>query len=424
MSWLFNGWLQENWPTAFELPELWPRLYDYPEPPEPGRTIIVPAPKDFHHINSEWTLAHLLAQLDLYMKLARTSSTGLYGHAQFLTHVDWGGFKRMTVHCSHEDDNALGASYEFHDRIGWPSHGAVMMIKAGKIGPREKQDELNWIPCHSMYFVRHKKLPWHCRGSAGVPYEFVIVWGVRDGSEPRMPCRFFVTFSPKTFKPSPTAILEHRRQWVDLPRPKHNGDRRPLGYRTLHTVWSNFEDLLDDPRNPDRGPLYMITGWILNMHAQRGFSPLIAISDRTMRISFSVPLEQCPYFFKDRGLTIVTKKGRRAPIMHWVKAHEKHRLIKGEERTIATRMHIRGERQFNWHGYQVSILIPGLHSNLVVPDELAVIQMDKDDPEAKDMWSLSKGVERLRTADHGLIPVKLAIARASVALPVSATSGK
>lgn len=74
-----------------------------------------------------------------------------------------------------------------------------------------------------------------------------------------------------------------------------------------------------------------------------------------LRATFGVDVTRTPYFFKDRDVT-VGDTGARKRIFHVVKPH-KRALAGGRE--IFVKMHFRGERQFHWNGYLISITVPG-----------------------------------------------------------------
>jgi len=68
-----------------------------------------------------------------------------------------------------------------------------------------------------------------------------------------------------------------------------------------------------------------------------------------------IPITNARDFFADRD---VTDGERRAAILHLRRPHERH-LADG--RVIQVGAHLAGQRQFAWHGYDVSVGAPGLH---------------------------------------------------------------
>jgi hypothetical protein len=87
---------------------------------------------------------------------------------------------------------------------------------------------------------------------------------------------------------------------------------------------------------------------------------------------FGVDIVRTPYFFKDRDVT-VGPTGYRKKIFHIVRPHRRESRT-GRESFV--RLHFRGERSFNWNGYQVGITVPGKHhANLA---DFNVGMWDKD----------------------------------------------
>ena len=71
---------------------------------------------------------------------------------------------------------------------------------------------------------------------------------------------------------------------------------------------------------------------------------------------FSVDLLRTPYFFQERDKVKVN--GRTKKIFHIVRTHQ--RRFKNGKSTFV-RSHFRGVRRFMWHGYKVTITMPGFH---------------------------------------------------------------
>jgi hypothetical protein len=85
---------------------------------------------------------------------------------------------------------------------------------------------------------------------------------------------------------------------------------------------------------------------------------------------FSVDIKRTPYFFKDRGVTQLTKTGQRKRIFHIVRPH-----IRADGAAVP--MHFRGERTFDWNGFTVSITVPGLHHVPTPEFDLGAVMYDK-----------------------------------------------
>lgn len=82
----------------------------------------------------------------------------------------------------------------------------------------------------------------------------------------------------------------------------------------------------------------------------------VSVSNGRVRGAFRIDLLRTPYFFRDRDLT-VTQNGHRRKIFHIVRTHSRN--VNGKERFVKS--HFRGERRFQWNGFNVLITMPGLH---------------------------------------------------------------
>jgi hypothetical protein len=99
-------------------------------------------------------------------------------------------------------------------------------------------------------------------------------------------------------------------------------------------------------------------------HAANG---MIRVEVRKGKIvaTFSVDVLRMPQFFDDRDAVQSARPGgRRARIFHIVRAHPRT-LRNGK--TIQIKAHFAGLREFVWHGYHVSITVPG-RDHAALPD--------------------------------------------------------
>jgi hypothetical protein len=94
---------------------------------------------------------------------------------------------------------------------------------------------------------------------------------------------------------------------------------------------------------------------VVNMsESASGGAAQVRVKKGKVAAMFNIEIERTPYFFKDRERR-VNVNGNRKKIFHVVRAH--HR------RGAPVRISTRGEREFMWRGYEVTITVPGLHHN-------------------------------------------------------------
>jgi hypothetical protein len=94
------------------------------------------------------------------------------------------------------------------------------------------------------------------------------------------------------------------------------------------------------------------------IHTATAISGLqVTITKGKTTARFGIPIQNAKEFFADREPDL-TETGRRRSIMHLRFPH--HRYLK-DGRIIRVGEHLRGERSFLWHGYNISVGAPGIH---------------------------------------------------------------
>lgn len=94
--------------------------------------------------------------------------------------------------------------------------------------------------------------------------------------------------------------------------------------------------------------------WTFNTLLQAQAGLRVTVERGPMVAAFHIDMLRTPYFFADRD---AGELGRRKKIFHIVRTHARSRRGK----TTWVKSHFRGERQFKWNGYRVTISMPGLH---------------------------------------------------------------
>lgn len=100
---------------------------------------------------------------------------------------------------------------------------------------------------------------------------------------------------------------------------------------------------------------------------------------------FNVAMSRTAYFFRDREKT-VTENGSTKRIFHATRAHFRNYA---DGRIVPVRMHFKGEREFNWNGYNVIITVSGLHHVDINNFSAAAINMDQKN-DIEGMIGMSK----------------------------------
>lgn len=116
--------------------------------------------------------------------------------------------------------------------------------------------------------------------------------------------------------------------------------------------------------------------------ARYSMTRVTATKDGTAAV-FGVNVRRTSYFFQDRDIT-VDENGERKRIFHFVRPHVRHN---GAE----VKAHFRGQRKFNWAGYEIEITVPGL-------DHLDIGDIDVG---AEDSYWQEEGVKYVDMATLG-----------------------
>lgn len=129
-------------------------------------------------------------------------------------------------------------------------------------------------------------------------------------------------------------------------------------------------------------------------HAQYSMVRVAATKDN-MTAVFSVNVKRTGYFFQDRDYRL-NEEGTRKRIFHIVRPHTR---ADGTD----VKMHFRGEREFSWAGYQISITVPGYdHLNT---NEFSAGTLDEywqlDDEQYLGMPELGERMAKTIKTHHG-----------------------
>lgn len=140
-----------------------------------------------------------------------------------------------------------------------------------------------------------------------------------------------------------------------------NGRMLPIREILVRRGWQYSRDLdtlktVMTKKRTKAEEIQFIAAFIVNAYHDAISDVRIRCARGGLVATFSVDLLRIPYFFRDRDIEI-TVGGRRKKIFHIVRTHE--RIYAGKSGFVRT--HFRGARKFDWHGYNITISMPGLH---------------------------------------------------------------
>ncbi|MET0742705.1 MAG: hypothetical protein ABWY78_04985 [Microvirga sp.] len=223
------------------------------------------------------------------------------------------------------------------------------------IAPDEKYDSKKSIPPRFLYYQKINKIPGasieHVEG--GSNYLVVAHFDRRDDKRWRRayPFSIFVNIDDQC----QLRVLRESRTLTN--RIRHR--KRVPGYANVsvvaqgHCMDFDREWTRQAKRRGEDIHTYVAGLFCMIAEAQeRGGMVRVAATREHCTAVFTVDVEHTPRFFRDRQAHF-NEAGNKKRIFHIVRAHMRN----GK----ATKLHFRGERDFEWNGYHVHITVPGRH---------------------------------------------------------------
>jgi hypothetical protein len=245
-------------------------------------------------------------------------------------------------------------------RTATVSRGESIKLKSGET----VQTSIIWIP-KFLYFTKYKKPPAEVQKvSDGDVYQLTVYWDRTDhhskGFDKRhkggIPQDYAVCVD-KSGKVRILRMLIHEK--VNI-RTRHGIDRGKM-FSIPNTHWGIPTDYLnwavgrkESPENYLRR--CFIEAALMYETASLGSMIRIEATKGGLTAAFAVEIKRTAYFFKDRDVGNVTATGRKKPIFHIVRPHMRH--TKHGDKPV--KMQFRGDKEFEWAGYQIKITVPGI----------------------------------------------------------------
>jgi hypothetical protein len=238
-----------------------------------------------------------------------------------------------------------------------PTFGAVAFAVGEEWADEERKQKS--ISPRFLYFSKYKasKRPGTIEQySKGSVYVLTVYWddGKKKGG---YPAEYAVGVDPD----GTVHVLRTLNSSVE--RPKSRGKNGQKGKAAAIPVrrWGidpYWNDCVARPTEMGETPEQFMKNlfcWVADLFERANASMTrVAVKKDGMKAIFSVGIERTPYFFRDRDRD---DNGQRKKIFHIVRAHR--REVGGKQQAVRT--HFRGEREFDWNGYQVEITVPGWH---------------------------------------------------------------
>lgn len=242
-------------------------------------------------------------------------------------------------------------------------YGANPVAEKFELGESEKEKLKKtgkWITVPKfMYFNKYSKPPPEVQPMSGGDVYCMSVWWDRphDPSYKRKAggqteYAVFISADGEEIQ----ILRMCKTKYIDVLAKKHKKDN--FYFKIPQRCWQipkTFKDWADDFHEDVQIHLADIFVEAMHRYEQSQYSMIrIAAKKDDMTAVFSVNVKRMAYFFKDRDY-VLTENGTRKPVFHMVRAHERE-TVTGKH---AVKFHFRGEREFTWAGYQISITVPG-----------------------------------------------------------------
>lgn len=216
-----------------------------------------------------------------------------------------------------------------------------------------------WVP-KFLYFKKYKRPPPEIQAMSGGDVYTMTVWWDRPFDKKikyGVPQEFgiFVSADGKEV----IALRCCDTKYVPI-RSKVNGSSQRRGevFHIPKRAWHIPGDFEQWAHANGEDPQHFLTELFKRtvMHtetAQYSMTRVTATNKDGVAAVFSVNIHRTAYFFQDRDIEL-TVDGKRKRIFHFVRPHTRHD-------GSVVKAHFRGEREFNWAGYQIIITVPGYH---------------------------------------------------------------
>lgn len=248
-------------------------------------------------------------------------------------------------------------------------YGANPATEAEELEETEKRKKTThqwmWIP-KFMYFTKYREPPPELQPmSGGDIYKMSIWWDRPHDPNPKHanrkggPQEYGVFVSRDGNHLQILRTIETKMVQIERKKKKHNAHGNVHFYTTIpQRAWripNDYQEWAESRGANVQTFLQKIFVDAVSVYEHSNFS-MIRIEARKddMVAVFSVNVRRMAYFFKDRDY-VLTANGGRKSVFHMVRAHDRHT----KHGVVHVKFHFRGEHEFTWAGYQISVTVPG-----------------------------------------------------------------
>jgi len=258
-----------------------------------------------------------------------------------------------------EDEAWVNTNYYEFCKLGLPSilfiglSGSDQLMYACKLPKKKFRHMVEWLSNdEELYEV-----------GSGFPEDNPPRW-LRKANHMMIWVHFFYAINRKT---GVSRVLKYRfERNVIIPTNKNN---YPNSYHKVELLHPNH-DIKEGEKRFEDGTL----AGMMNLWAQRDSHWQVEAVRGDHKITTCIAQNEAKDYFKDR---YVMDGMKRKAIFHWVKAH--YRKTQTGKTTVKT--HFRGEKEFSWGEYDMSIRLPGMDSYMLSTLDIEPVVLDFDESE-------------------------------------------
>jgi hypothetical protein len=280
--------------------------------------------------------------------------------------------------------------------FGCVTYGIYSKVEEAEMAARFEGKDKNkrmWVP-KFLYFVKYRHPPANVQPTTGGDVYKMTVWWDKPQDEKMAKKHSGV---PEDYAVYVSAdgndvhvLPMHETEYLPIRRKKPaHGYRRGVTYHIPHRTWTIPRHYVNWAKHHGQDANTFLTSLFLDAaHSveMAEYSVVrVAVHNKDLTAAFGVDVKKLPYFFQDRDIVLTDSGTARKRAFHLVRPH----VRKGG---AAVKMHFRGEKDFTWAGYSVSITIPARDHFMLTEFDVGVDSMNEVPKKDRKLYMTEKKV--------------------------------
>jgi hypothetical protein len=280
--------------------------------------------------------------------------------------------------------------------FGCVTYGIYSKVEEDEMAARFEGKDKNkrmWVP-KFLYFVKYRHPPANIQPTTGGDvYKMTVWWDKPQSKEAKkhkggVPEDYAVYVSADG---NDVHVLPmHETEYLPIRRKKpYHGYKRGITFHVPHRCWTiprhyvNWAKAHGQDANTFLTSLFLDAAHSVEMAEYSMVR--VSVHNGALTAAFGVDVKKLPYFFQDRDIVLTESGTARKRAFHLVRPHVR---ASGH----AVKMHFRGEREFTWAGYRVSITIPARDHFMLTEFDVGVDHMAEVPRKERKLYLTEKKV--------------------------------